>query len=55
MEIDKEKEVSIVLDSNGKTFFYNGKIISHDKYFLQFKDNKLGIILLNKKNVISIK
>lgn len=51
-----EKENTIInIDSCGKTFFYVGTIKNEDDDFITFWDRKIGIIRLNKKNVISIK
>jgi hypothetical protein len=52
--MDKETEVKININSGGKIFFYKGFIKSEDDYFITFKDNRLGLIRLNKSNVISI-
>ena len=50
----ENENTKINVDSCGKQFFYIGNIKSEDDDFITFWDRKIGIIRLNKKNVISI-
>ena len=55
MEWQKSKKYLLTIDNNGKSFFYNGFIISESEDgFLTFQDERIGKVLFNKQKIIKI-
>lgn len=44
----------IAINNSGQTFFYTGLILKEKEDFILFKDDKVGLIELNKVAIISI-
>jgi hypothetical protein len=49
-----ETKKRIILDTSEKVFYYQGYIISDEGEFLTFKDDRAGVLKLNKCKIISI-